>query len=328
MLQIRTCLRAFAASLALSAALVSTISSASAATVTQTNVNSDQTQLDQARAELANVEGRLEHAQSNLDAANRQLDSDAAAEARVKHELSGIARYQYTQPPVLMQIIRARSIAEAMAQINQARIVGERRQRLLQSQQTLQVRDASARDSRAKDVQLLADERTHADAVVASAQSVLAQAQQDVARQQAAAAVAAQAAALAEASKLSMATTMAATTVGPVASINLGNIGNHFAYGYCTWYVANRRPIPWFGNAIDWWPNAATYGFSEGQTPQVGAVMVSSEAPIGHVSYVESVNPDGSWTVSEMNYSGWNVVDQRTVTRGQVPLVGFIYAHK
>jgi len=101
--------------------------------------------------------------------------------------------------------------------------------------------------------------------------------------------------------------------------------GNHFAYGYCTWYVANRRNIPWFGNAIEWWPNARPYGYAEGGSPAVGAVMVTRESPIGHVAYVESVGGDGSWTVSEMNYAGWNMVSRRTIHPGQVPLVGFIY---
>ena len=32
-----------------------------------------------------------------------------------------------------------------------------------------------------------------------------------------------------------------------------GSCGNHFYYGYCTWYVANRRCIPWFGNAWEWY---------------------------------------------------------------------------
>ncbi|HUY61939.1 MAG TPA: hypothetical protein VMW49_08680, partial [Candidatus Dormibacteraeota bacterium] len=32
----------------------------------------------------------------------------------------------------------------------------------------------------------------------------------------------------------------------PVASG--GSCGNHFYYGECTWYVATRRCIPWFGN--------------------------------------------------------------------------------
>jgi surface antigen len=101
--------------------------------------------------------------------------------------------------------------------------------------------------------------------------------------------------------------------------------GNHFAYGYCTWYVANRRNIPWFGNAIEWWPNARPYGYAEGGSPAVGAVMVTRESPIGHVAYVESVGGDGSWTVSEMNYAGWNMVSRRTIHPGQIPLVGFIY---
>ena len=101
--------------------------------------------------------------------------------------------------------------------------------------------------------------------------------------------------------------------------------GNHFAFGYCTWYVASRRYIPWFGNAIQWWPNARAYGYPEGQAPVVGAVMVTRESYLGHVAYVESVNGDGSWTVSEMNYVAWDVVDRRTIFPGQVPLVGFIY---
>ena len=100
-----------------------------------------------------------------------------------------------------------------------------------------------------------------------------------------------------------------------------------FAYGYCTWYVANRRYVPWFGNAIDWWPNARTYGYPEGPTPVVGSIMVSRESPIGHVAYVESVSGDGSFVVSEMNYAGWNIVDNRTIRPGQVPVVGFIYGN-
>ena len=101
--------------------------------------------------------------------------------------------------------------------------------------------------------------------------------------------------------------------------------GNHFAFGYCTWYVATRRNIPWFGNAIDWWPNARAYGYAEGQVPVVGAVMVTRESKLGHVAYVESVGPDGSWTVSEMNYVRWNVTSRRVLRPGQTSVVGFIY---
>ena len=98
-----------------------------------------------------------------------------------------------------------------------------------------------------------------------------------------------------------------------------------FPYGYCTWYVATRRHVYWDGNASDWWPNARRAGRPEGQTPEVGAIMVTWESSYGHVAYVEQVNPDGSWVVSEMNFVAWGVVDHRTIHRGQVPLIGFIY---
>jgi surface antigen len=43
------------------------------------------------------------------------------------------------------------------------------------------------------------------------------------------------------------------------------------------------------------------------------------------VAYVENVYPDGSWQVSEMNFVGFGVTSQRTISPGQVPLIGFIY---
>jgi surface antigen len=107
---------------------------------------------------------------------------------------------------------------------------------------------------------------------------------------------------------------------------------NGFTYGYCTWWVATKRSIPWRGNAAQWWWNARPFGFSEGSAPRAGAIMVmgvSASSPQGHVAYVESVRPDGTFVVSEMNWwgvpgGGWGRVDYRTVTsmRG---VLGFIY---
>jgi surface antigen len=112
-----------------------------------------------------------------------------------------------------------------------------------------------------------------------------------------------------------------------------GSCGNHFAYGYCTYYVATRRCIPWFGNAWQWWANARAYGYAEGHAPQRGAVAVwgrGGSSPDGHVAYVEAVGPSngvppGSFMVSEMNYNGWNRVDQRVVSDNDPGLTGFIY---
>ncbi len=105
--------------------------------------------------------------------------------------------------------------------------------------------------------------------------------------------------------------------------------GGKFPYGYCTWWVAHRRYVPWSGNAWQWWYNARQFGYAEGQLPLVGAIMVqgiSWMSPVGHVAYVESLNADGSFTVSEMNYGAWGRVDYRTIkSTAGLDLLGFIY---
>ena len=122
-------------------------------------------------------------------------------------------------------------------------------------------------------------------------------------------------------------------SAGPAWAVGtVSGAANGFSYGYCTWWVAHKRPIPWRGNAYQWWWNARAFGFAEGPTPRPGAVMVmgiNGTSPQGHVAYVESVNPNGSFLVSEMNWwgvagGGWNRVDYRTVTSMQ-GVLGFIY---
>lgn len=99
---------------------------------------------------------------------------------------------------------------------------------------------------------------------------------------------------------------------------------NRFPWGYCTWYVASRRYVPWRGNAHAWYSNAQAYGRSVGRTPVPGAIMVTWESSVGHVAYVESVS-GSSFTVSEMNYVGYGRVSRRIVSTRSVPLIGFIY---
>jgi LysM repeat protein len=107
----------------------------------------------------------------------------------------------------------------------------------------------------------------------------------------------------------------------------LGTFANgKFAYGYCTWYVASRRYVPWTGDAWAWYGNARAMGFPTGSTPQPGAIMVTWESGVGHVAFVEQVNADGSFVVSEMNYKAWNVISTRNLpSPAVVPLIGFIY---
>jgi surface antigen len=91
---------------------------------------------------------------------------------------------------------------------------------------------------------------------------------------------------------------------------------------WCTDYVHSKRPdVSIYGNAgYNWVSAAQAEGKSTGSTPQPGAVAVTD----GHVAYVEKVNSDGSYVVSEM---GWNYqagnYNQRTVQPGSFG--GFIY---
>ena len=104
-------------------------------------------------------------------------------------------------------------------------------------------------------------------------------------------------------------------------------VNNKFPVGWCTYYVATKRNVTWTGDAGYWYQNAAAQGYAVGPTPKVGAIMVTWESWAGHVAYVEAVNPDGSWVVSEMNWVAFDVIDERTIKPGQLgtKLVGFIY---
>ncbi|MEO6798275.1 MAG: LysM peptidoglycan-binding domain-containing protein [Candidatus Dormibacter sp.] len=99
-----------------------------------------------------------------------------------------------------------------------------------------------------------------------------------------------------------------------------------FPVGWCTWYVATKRNVTWRGDAGYWYANASAQGYPVGPTPKVGAIMVTWESWAGHVAYVEAVNADGSWVVSEMNWIAFDVIDERTIKPGQLggKLVGFI----
>ena len=103
-------------------------------------------------------------------------------------------------------------------------------------------------------------------------------------------------------------------------------VNNKFPVGWCTYYVATKRNVTWNGDAGFWYANASAQGYAVGPTPKVGSIMVTWESWAGHVAYVEAVNPDGSWMVSEMNWVAFDVIDERTIKPGQLGqrLVGFI----
>ena len=101
-----------------------------------------------------------------------------------------------------------------------------------------------------------------------------------------------------------------------------------FPYGQCTYYVATRRAVNWSGNAINWW-GAARGKRPEGHLPVQGAIVVFNIGWVGHVAYVEHVNLDGTFEISEMNYhadgGGWGRVDNRIIASSDPAIAGFIY---
>ncbi len=80
---------------------------------------------------------------------------------------------------------------------------------------------------------------------------------------------------------------------------------NRECVSYVAWKVASTgRFVPNFGgqgHAYQWPATTSRYGIANGSTPKAGAAAVMYGGPYGHVMYVESVNGDGTITVSDYN---------------------------
>lgn len=106
---------------------------------------------------------------------------------------------------------------------------------------------------------------------------------------------------------------------------------NTYTFGYCTFWAAKRReevgkPIPnTWGDAHTWDDGARRDAYLVDHNPTVGAIMESDRGELGHVAFVEKVDPDGKWTISEMNAPIWDVVTNRTFTAAQAQDYNFIH---
>jgi surface antigen len=106
---------------------------------------------------------------------------------------------------------------------------------------------------------------------------------------------------------------------------------NTYDYGYCTFWAAQRRievglsiPNNW-GDAHTWDDRSVLAGYAVDHTPSKYAIMETDRGALGHVAFVEDVALDGSWTISEMNAKGWDVLDTRTLTVTQAQDYNFIH---
>ena len=110
----------------------------------------------------------------------------------------------------------------------------------------------------------------------------------------------------------------------PVGIYSPAGAAHRFPWGQCTWWVAQQRKIVFRGNAKEWPRNSRAAGHTTGQTPMVGAVIVTTESWYGHVGYVEKVEGNKVY-FSEMNYAGLGIVSRRWMSTGDSRFVTFIY---
>jgi surface antigen len=104
--------------------------------------------------------------------------------------------------------------------------------------------------------------------------------------------------------------------------------------GECTSWAAalwpghQGRGVTWSGDAWEWYANAAAQGYTAARAPAVGAIVVFARSSgdgggWGHVGVVIAV-ASTSFRVTEMNFRGRYVVDERDVSRGSAAITGFI----
>lgn len=79
----------------------------------------------------------------------------------------------------------------------------------------------------------------------------------------------------------------------------------------CTWWTWQRwfefhgEALPRWGNAGEWIGNAQTAGYPVDATPAAGSVVVTWESALGHVAFVEAVDPNdpARFLVSEYGFA-------------------------
>jgi peptidoglycan DL-endopeptidase LytE len=113
-----------------------------------------------------------------------------------------------------------------------------------------------------------------------------------------------------------------------------GFLGDTYAFGNCTYWVFMRRaqvgeaiPTTW-GNAATWASRATADGYVVNHIPSQYAIMQTpnSDGGLGHVAFVESIDPDGTWHISEMNVVGFDEVDDRAMPASAASEYWFIHS--
>lgn len=105
---------------------------------------------------------------------------------------------------------------------------------------------------------------------------------------------------------------------------------NKFAYGNCTYYVANHKNVTWRWNANQWLNNARAVWVPTWTQPVAGAIISFKwswyNPYYGHVWLVSEVGDDYI-IVKDMNYRRFNEVTVRKIPKYDSSIKWYIYAN-
>ena len=119
-------------------------------------------------------------------------------------------------------------------------------------------------------------------------------------------------------------------TTAPSANnsvVSADTAGNTYPAGQCTWFV--KGDLSWvgnhWGNASAWGASATAAGHTVNSSASVGSIAlfapgVGGASSYGHVAVVDSVNPDGTISISEANYAG-KAFNERTISTAGVQFI-------
>jgi len=305
----------------------------------QGQVSSTEANLSAVEAQINQLNIALAHTEESIQVDTAHLNSD-------KGQLAQLTVQVYTSgggDSVVVSLVDSHNIGEFIDKLNSATTVSSQLQQLigqvradqaaldsLEQTQKSQLAEASQQQDqlqaleaqlKSQEAQLEAAEAAltgRAAQLVDQRQSIMGQINKVEAEQEAAEAAAAAAAAGGS-----------IVLNGALAPFAFGPTNDLFPWGQCTWYVASLRNVTFGGNADAWFGNAQAAGYSTGETPKTGAIVVwgsgNGYSVFGHVAYVVGVSGPSSFTVDEANFFEIpGVLDQRRVTTLN-DVEGFIY---
>src|ERR1022692_2069758 len=210
------------------------------------SVNSAEALFNTQQSRVLNERKQLAKLNATLLSLSSQLNSNDATAAQDKAQLAAITRATYEtsgNDQMLAAVLSAQSFNQAIDELKAANQV---------SQQVLNLVERLAESNRA-----ITTEQKSISSDATSAQTVEGQlaAQSDqllvILENRNTLLAGLNGPARAVASEIAnVDNQIAYLEAGP--HVGTGACGNHFAYGFCTYYVATRRCVPWLGNAGSW----------------------------------------------------------------------------